>query len=84
MFFLRETTEEKIVQILKEQAEKGHTLLVVHHDLSTVHSYFDKVILLNQRLIAYGDTATTFTEDNIAKAYGGQLPILHKTGMIEE
>ncbi|MEM1321981.1 MAG: metal ABC transporter ATP-binding protein [Bacteroidota bacterium] len=77
------TTEEKIVQILKEQAAKGHTLLVVHHDLSTVHTYFDRVILLNQRLIAYGDTATTFTEDNISKTYGGQLPILHKTGMID-
>ncbi len=78
------TTEDKIIQILKALATKGHTLLVVHHDLSTVRSYFDKVVLLNQRLIAYGDTETTFTEANIAKAYGGQLPILHKTGMIEE
>jgi len=45
-----------------------------------VKNYFDKVILLNQRLIAVGDTETTFTEENISKAYGAQLPILHKTG----
>ncbi|MFT5166626.1 MAG: ABC-type Mn2+/Zn2+ transport system ATPase subunit [Saprospiraceae bacterium] len=77
------TTEEKIIQILKSLADAGKTLLVVHHDLSTVVNYFDKVILLNQRLIAYGDTATTFTPENITKAYGGQLPILHKTGMVE-
>lgn len=77
------TTEEKIIQILKKLADEGKTLLVVHHDLSTVESYFDDVILLNQRLIAYGRTETTFTKNNIAKAYGGQLPILHKTGMIE-
>lgn len=77
------TTEEKIIQILKHLAAEGKTLLVVHHDLSSVEKYFDKVILLNQRLIAYGDTETTFTSENIAKAYGGQLPILHKTGMIE-
>ncbi len=78
------TTEEKIIQILKKLAAEGKTLLVVHHDLSTVESYFDKVILLNQRLIAHGDTATTFTQENISKAYGGQLPILHKTGMMED
>ncbi len=77
------TTEEKIIKILKRLAKEGKTLLVVHHDLSSVERYFDNVILLNQRLIAYGEMASTFTKNNIAKAYGGQLPILHKTGMIE-
>jgi len=78
------TTEEKIIQILKKQAALGKTLLVVHHDLSSVREYFDKVILLNQRLVAYGDTLTTFTDENISKAYGGQLPILHETGRLED
>jgi len=78
------TTEKKIIQILKSLASQGKTLLVVHHDLSTVNQYFDNVILLNQRLVAYGDVETTFTQENIAKAYGGQLTILHKTGMIEK
>lgn len=76
-------TEEKIIHILKKLASEGKTLLVVHHDLSTVEQYFEKVILLNQRLIAYGDTATTFTAENMAKCYGPQLTILHKTGMFE-
>lgn len=75
-------TEEKIIQLLKRLASEGKTLLVVHHDLSSVEQYFDKVILLNQRLIAYGDTETTFTKENMAKCYGPQLSILHKTGMM--
>lgn len=89
IFFLDEpfvgvdiTTEAKIIQILKRLAKEGKTLLVVHHDLATVKKYFDKVILLNQRMIAYGDTETVFNEENIARAYGGQLPVLHKMGNI--
>jgi len=77
-------TEERIIQILKKQASEDKTLLVVHHDLSTVMQYFDQVILLNQRLIAFGNTDQVFTQENIAKAYGGQLSILQKIAMVEK
>lgn len=83
LFFLDEpfvgvdaATEASIIQILKALVATGKTVLVVHHDLSTVQKYFDKIILLNQRLVAAGDVNTTFTPENIAKAFGGQLGIL--------
>ena len=72
------TTESKVVELIKEEAQKGNTVLVVHHDLSTVTTYFDEVILLNQHLIASGPVEEAFTEENLAKCYGAQLPILHK------
>ncbi len=75
-------TEEHIIHLLKKLAKEGKTLLVVHHDLSTIEQYFDKVVLLNQRLIAYGDVDVTFTKENMTMCYGPQLAILHKTGML--
>ena len=69
--------------MLQYLAGQGKTILVIHHDLSSVERYFDHVILLNQRLIASGETKTTFISQNIDATYRAQLPILHKTGLIE-
>jgi len=49
---------------------------VIHHDLSKVEEYFDSVIMLNQRLVAFGPVAETFTDEIIKKTYSGKLTIL--------
>lgn len=75
-------TEQKIISILKQLASEGKTMLVVHHDLSSVEEYFDEVVMLNHRLIASGPTEETFTKANISATYGPQLTILHETGIL--
>ena len=74
------TTEEHIIRVLRKLSQEGKTLLVVHHDLATVKAYFDQVILINQRLVAYGDTGTTFVSENIAKTYGAPHTIMLEAG----
>ena len=69
-------TERAIVALLKELKDAGKTCLVVHHDLQTVPSYFDYVVLLNMRVVAHGATEEVFTEDNLKKTYGGKLTLL--------
>ncbi|MBK9107027.1 MAG: metal ABC transporter ATP-binding protein [Saprospiraceae bacterium] len=65
-------TEQRIIEILKQLAAEGKTILVVHHDLDSVQAYFDRVILINHKLMAYGDTDKVFTKENISATYASQ------------
>jgi len=69
-------TESTIIELLQSLRSANKTLFVVHHDLQTVREYFDYVILLNMRLVAYGPTQEIFTQENLHKTYGGRLTIL--------
>jgi manganese/zinc/iron transport system ATP- binding protein len=69
-------TEAAIVTLLHELKDRGKTLLVVHHDLTTARTYFDMLLLLNMRVVAFGPTEQTFTTELLQKTYGGRLTIL--------
>jgi manganese/zinc/iron transport system ATP- binding protein len=69
-------TEAAIIDLLHELKEKGKTLLVVHHDLPTARNYFDMLLLLNMRVVAFGPTEEVFTYELLQKTYGGRLTIL--------
>lgn len=69
-------TERAIVDLLKELQKGGKTVLVVHHDLSTVPQYFDWTVLLNMRVVAAGPTQDVFTQENLRRTYGGKLTLL--------
>jgi manganese/zinc/iron transport system ATP- binding protein len=69
-------TESAIIELLHELKDQGKTLLVVHHDLPTAKNYFDMLLLLNMRLVAFGPTEEVFNYDLLQKTYGGRLTIL--------
>jgi manganese/zinc/iron transport system ATP- binding protein len=69
-------TERVVFGLLRELREQGKAVLVVHHDLKTVPTYFDDVVLLNRRLVASGPVGTTLTPENLRKTFGGQLAAL--------
>ena len=69
-------TESAIVKILQELRQAGKTVLVVNHDLQTAREYFDMLILINMRLVAFGPTEEVYTTELLQKTYGGRLTIL--------
>jgi len=68
-------TERAILDVLERAKKAGKTLVVVHHDLSTAAEYFDRLLLIKQRLYAYGRPEAVLQEDLLSQVYEGRLRI---------
>ncbi len=66
-------TESAIIAVLQSLRDEGRSIVAVHHDLATVPAYFDRVLLLNRRVVAEGPVATTFRQAQLAQTYGAAL-----------
>lgn len=62
-------TEEMIMTILKEFQEHGKTSVVIHHDLTTLETYFDHLVWLNRGIVASGALSDVLTQENYQKTY---------------
>lgn len=62
-------TEAALVELFKELQKQGVTILIAAHDLATIGTYCDHIILLKNRVVAAGPTKKVFTHENIAKTY---------------
>jgi ABC-type Mn2+/Zn2+ transport system ATPase subunit len=65
-------SQEAILELLGHLHEQGVTVLVSTHDLNLAVERFDRLALLNQRLVAYGPPEQAVTPLTLAAAYGGQ------------
>lgn len=66
-------TEAAIVDLLRELRRDGHLMLVSTHNLGSVPDFCDQVVLVLRTVLAAGPTATTFTQANLERAFGGVL-----------
>lgn len=71
-------TESALVHLIGECKKQGKTFLIVHHDLSSVESYFDWVMMLNVRLVACGPVEKAFDKETIARTYGKGSALLEE------
>ena len=73
-------SQEQIFRVLADLEAGGSLVVVVHHDLRTAAEWFDRVALVDRRLVAAGPTATVLTPENLRRTYAGQLDVLDEIG----
>ncbi|MEM8878506.1 MAG: metal ABC transporter ATP-binding protein [Pseudomonadota bacterium] len=70
-------TERAVIEVLQSLKTERRAVVCVHHDLATVRSYFDHVLLINVRKFAEGPVDTAFTAEHLHATYGGRLAATH-------
>ncbi len=70
-------TKMKTIELL-HTLKKERTIILVTHDINPLVECTDKVLLLNRRMVAFGDTIDVITEENMEKLYGTRLPVIRE------
>jgi manganese/iron transport system ATP-binding protein len=66
-------SQEEVLRIIAMLKEHGVTVLVAMHDLSMASDRFEKVMLLNQRIMGFGDPKIVLSEQKLIEVYGNHL-----------
>jgi manganese/iron transport system ATP-binding protein len=66
-------SQEGILSLLDRLKKENVTVMVATHDLEQAASHFDRIMLLNHKLIAFDEPNKVLHTENLVKAYGGRL-----------
>ncbi|MEW5867901.1 MAG: metal ABC transporter ATP-binding protein [Chloroflexota bacterium] len=70
------TSQEAIFTILDTLRQRGVTVMIATHDLEQAAGMFDRVMLLNRRMLGFGEPAQVFTPALLRDAYSGHLRLV--------
>ena len=66
-------SHETLLDVLREQAAAGATVLMTTHDVGEAGRVCDRLLILNRELVAEGPTEAVFTPQTLRRAYGHQV-----------
>jgi len=75
-------SQEAIFEIIERLHQRGVTLMVATHDLDQAAERFDRVMLLNHRLLGFGRPDEVFVADRLMEAYGSHLHLVKVGGQM--
>jgi manganese/iron transport system ATP-binding protein len=65
--------QESLLRLLDTLQNQKVTVMVATHDLDQAAHHFDRMMLLNHRIVAFGNPDKVLQTENLLKAYGGRL-----------
>ncbi|NUN64553.1 metal ABC transporter ATP-binding protein [Pseudanabaena biceps] len=65
-------TEKMMIHLLMELRDAGYTVLISTHDLDSITTFCDQVVLINRTILAYGETSEVFTEENLSRTFASK------------
>lgn len=65
--------QEGILNLLDRLKQEKVTVMVATHDLDQAASHFDRIMLLNHRIVAFDVPQNVMQTNNLIQAYGGRL-----------
>lgn len=69
-------SQEEIFSILDKLGRLQVTIMVATHDLNLAAERFDRLMLLNEKLLGFGHAAEVFTPELLSLAYSGHMRML--------
>jgi manganese/iron transport system ATP-binding protein len=66
-------SQEDLLNLLDTLKNQNVTVMVATHDLEQAARHFDRILLLNHRIVAFGDPSDVLQTENLVNAYGGRL-----------
>jgi manganese/iron transport system ATP-binding protein len=69
-------SQEEIFTILDELRQRQVTIMVATHDLNLAAERFDRLMLLNQQMLGFGQANEVFTTELLSQAYSGQMRLI--------
>ncbi len=70
---LDDPAQESLLMLMKKLEQEKVTIMTATHDLDQAVQYFDRLMLLNRRIIGFGQSSDVLTSDNLKIAYGGRM-----------
>lgn len=68
-------SQEGLLNLLDTLRDQNVTVMVATHDLDQAARHFDRIMLLNHRMIAFDLPQNVMHTDHLLQAYGGRLKI---------
>jgi len=66
-------SQEGILELMDRLKQEKVTVMVATHDLDQASAHFDRIMLLNHRIVAFGEPNIVMQTENLLRAYGGRL-----------